>query len=1081
MTPPPDSPTSSARRRRRWPWIVLAACLLPIVVAVLLIVYRVEVAERTAILWLRSLGVDHPSVTIDSIGLTGIRLRELDLGRPGPSAAAAEIEYSLRSLLDGRLGAVKLSGLTATATIEDDGLQIEGLPLSTSDDSGRGGLPGLPFDRVVLEDFSIALETPLGLTELAGNATVRLQPDGSIDFLADMVASGEPGSLAVEATGGASERSDRTIQVLADIEGAAEARQVSTQFTGALELTSDPSGRFAGRLTFEDAELSHSGAGASGVAGAIGFAVVAGELAEVDADMRLSSGRVGETGIDPSSLKLAYDQGLFAAAANMRWAGGELQAELRPAGGNVPLPYALKVDGVLDAAWIASLVQDLEASGDLGLALSGEIVDPVAALSSGTLDPAGLLTLGEFDGQIALDLGTTAMREIATAERIKGPVELQLRKQVLHVRVPPETVAEGVTLAPGIVDRLPAAAATLLGEPLALRFGEAKPAELTVSPAGPGAVGEIRLEPVISVSGARLVLDLLAHARIAEDFALRDEAIERLAVTASKVSIGGMTADGSGVVTNLAVTSQATRGEIEIDLTIDGAPAPDVQIRQGALQTHGSFELTTDRLTFLPSDEARVRLGRIDAGPVRTDGPVTLTIRSGKDDEPIVADFSNGFTTSLRAGPIDLRLIVTQADPVPIRASIRSIGLNVERGAYTATLSGGRLVAPDQELTLDGLAAKGTLDPEGRLTLRLDAAEVKHLAAPPWVVPLRLAANVQGTLRRATVSGELFETSRRLVAKVRGNHSFTAGTGKALVTVEPITFIPTVLHPRQLFPASYRIDGELDARLSAEAGAEWGPDGFRSSGTIEAEVTELSTAEVEIRELATTLRFDSLFPPSTLPRQLVTLGEMNVGLPLTDGVIRLELHPDQRVTGFIDQLQLFGGSIRTEPFEFDPEAPATEVRLQVEGVDLAQFLAFTEFGEVEATGTLRGTIPIVFSKGEVSVRSAMLETAEEGGILRYRPSGVTEALEVANEATETLMRAVQNFEYSKVRAFIDESSAEEMTLRLELEGRSPDVYEGFPLQLNVNVSGPLRDILNRGIRTYQLPAALGREMQERAQ
>src|SRR5690606_1403721 len=143
--------------------------------------------------------------------------------------------------------------------------------------------------------------------------------------------------------------------------------------------------------------------------------------------------------------------------------------------------------------------------------------------------------------------------------------------------------------------------------------------------------------------------------------------------------------------------------------------------------------------------------------------------------------------------------------------------------------------------------------------------------------------------------------------------------------------------------------------------------------------------------------------------------------------------------------------------EFDPEAPATEVRLQVEGVDLAQFLAFTEFGEVEATGTLRGTSPIVFSKGEVSVRSAMLETAEEGGILRYRPSGVSEALEVANEATETLMRAVQDFEYSKVRAFIDESSAEEVTLRLEREGRSPDVYEGFPLQLNVNVSGPLRD------------------------
>lgn len=1081
MTPQSDSANPIPRRRRRWPWIVLSAILLSLLVVVLLIVYRIEIAERTAILWLRGIGVDRASFTIESIGPTGIRLRELDLGRGGPTVEAADMAYSLRSLLDGRVGAIKLHGLAATAAIGDDGLRIEGLPLSATEDSGSGGLPSLPFDRVVLEDFSIAIATPLGLTELSGNATVRPQPGGSIEFLADVVASGEPGSLAMEATGAASERPDRTIQVRADMEGAAETRQVSTQFVGALHLTSEPSGRTSGRLSFEDAELSHREAGAAGVAGEIGFAIVSGELAEVDADVRLSSGRVAETEIDASSLRLEYDQGMLAAAADMRWTGGELQAELRPAHGTDALPFVLKADGVVDAAWIASLAQDLEANGDISLALSGQIADPLAALASGSLDTAGLLTLGVIDGQVGLDLGTFAVGAVLSAERIIGPIDVHLGKQGLQVRVPPETVAEGVTLAPDIVSTLPAAAATLLRGPLTIRLGKAEPAEFTVRSDGSGAVGEARLEPVISASGTTVMLDLLAHAGIAEDFSLRDTGIERLAVTASKVSLGGITADGSAIVTNLAVTPQSTRGEIEVDLTISGDLASDVRIRETTLKTHGSFDLADDRLTFLPSGEARVRLARIDAGPLRADGPVALEISSGRSGEPIVAHFSDGLSGSLHAGPIDLRLIVNGADPIPIRASIRSIEVNAERGDYTAALAGGRLVAPDHELAIDGFAAKGTLDPEGRLTLRLDAAEVKHLAAPPWIVPLRLAANVQGTLRRATLSGELFETSRRLVAALRGSHSFAAGTGEARVSVEPISFIPTVLHPRQLFPASYRIGMDLDARLSAEATAEWGPDGFRSSATIDAEVTELTTGEVEIRELATTLRFDSLSPPTTFPRQLVTLGELNVGLPLTDGVIRLELHPDLHFTGFIDQLQLFGGSIRTEPFKFDPDAAETEVRLQVEGVDLAQFLAFTEFGEVEATGTLRGTIPIVFSKGEISVRRAMLETAEEGGILRYRPSGVTEALEVANEATETLMRAVQNFEYSKVRAFIDESSAEEMTLRLELEGRSPDVYEGFPLQLNVNVSGPLRDVLNRGIRTYQLPAALGREMQERAQ
>lgn len=1081
MTPQPDSAGAIARRRRRWPWLVLAALLLPILLAVLLIVYRIEVAERTAILWLRGLGVDRASVTIESIGPTGIRLRELDLGRGGPTVEAAEIAYSLRSVLDGRVGAIKLRGVTATAAIGDDGLQIEGLPLSASEDAGSGGLPSLPFDLVVLENLSIGVATPLGPSELTANATLRRQPDGSIEFLADVVASGEPGSLTIEVAGAASERPDRIIQVRADIEGAAEARQVSTQFVGALELTSDPSGRTGGRLSFEDVELSHREAGASGVTGEIGFAMVSGDLAEADADIRLSSGRVGETEVASSTLRVEYDQGTIAAAADLRWTGGELQAELRPAGSTGALPYAVKADGVVDAAWMASMAQDLEASGSVSLTLSGLIADPVATLSPGALDPVGLLTLGTIEGEVGLDLGTLAMGTILSAERIIGPLDVHLGKQGLQVRVPPETVAEGVTLAPDIVATLPAAAATLLRGPLAIRLGKAEPAELIVRPEGPGAVGEARLEPVISASGTTVMLDLHAHAGIAEDFSLRDPAIERLAVTASKVSFGGITAEGSAIVTNLAVAPQKTHGEIEVDLTLNGDLAPDVRIGDTTLQTHGNFDLTGDRLTFLPSGEARVRLGRIDAGSIRADGPVALAISSGKHGEHIVADFSDGLSGSLRSGPVDLRLIIPRADPVPIRASIRSIEVNAERGDYTATLSGGRLVAPDHELAIDGFAAKGTLGSEGRLTARFDAAEVKHLAAPPWIVPLRLALNVHGTLRRATLSGELFEPGRRLVATLRGSHSFTTGTGEARVSVEPISFIPTVLHPRQLFPASYRVGMDLDARLSADAAAEWGPDGFRSSATIDAEVTELATAEAEVRELATTLRFDSLSPPSTFPGQLVTLGELNVGLPLTDGIIRLELHPDLHVTGFIDQLQLFGGSIRTEPFAFDPNASETEIRLQVDGVDLAQFLAFTEFGEVEATGTLRGTIPLVFSKGEISVREAMLETAEEGGILRYRPSGVTEALEGANEATETLMRAVQNFEYSKVRAFIDESSAEEMTLRLELEGRSPDVYDGFPLQLNVNVSGPIRDLLNRGIRTYQLPAALGREMQERAQ
>ena len=71
-----------------------------------------------------------------------------------------------------------------------------------------------------------------------------------------------------------------------------------------------------------------------------------------------------------------------------------------------------------------------------------------------------------------------------------------------------------------------------------------------------------------------------------------------------------------------------------------------------------------------------------------------------------------------------------------------------------------------------------------------------------------------------------------------------------------------------------------------------------------------------------------------------------------------------------------------------------------------------------------------------------------------------------------LFQALRDFRYEKVRIEIDETPAQPMMLRFHLTGSSPNVYDGFPLELNVNVGGALRDVLERGLKTYQLPAGV---------
>ena len=68
-------------------------------------------------------------------------------GRDGPAASSIEVGWSLGSVLRGRVGRVRIDGLTVNATIEQGEFVIVGLP--RGDDSG-GGMVALPVEQIEL-------------------------------------------------------------------------------------------------------------------------------------------------------------------------------------------------------------------------------------------------------------------------------------------------------------------------------------------------------------------------------------------------------------------------------------------------------------------------------------------------------------------------------------------------------------------------------------------------------------------------------------------------------------------------------------------------------------------------------------------------------------------------------------------------------------------------------------------------------------------------------------------------------------------------------------------------------------------
>ena len=212
----------------------------------------------------------------------------------------------------------------------------------------------------------------------------------------------------------------------------------------------------------------------------------------------------------------------------------------------------------------------------------------------------------------------------------------------------------------------------------------------------------------------------------------------------------------------------------------------------------------------------------------------------------------------------------------------------------------------------------------------------------------------------------------------------------------------------------------------------------------------------------------AVLTPATPPDQVINIGLLDVGVPLSDGRLVFQILAG-RLEAQLHELDMFGGLLNSEPFVFEPGMDPFNVVMAVNGVQLGELLAIAKLGEVSATGTLDGVIPVFIENGEVAVRGGLLTSGEGGGILRYRPKDIGPALQKAEFSTGLFLQAVENFHYEKVRVTLDEGDAEDMVLGFHLEGKNPDLYGGAPFELNVNLTGPLRQLLDRGIKTYKLP------------
>ncbi len=220
-----------------------------------------------------------------------------------------------------------------------------------------------------------------------------------------------------------------------------------------------------------------------------------------------------------------------------------------------------------------------------------------------------------------------------------------------------------------------------------------------------------------------------------------------------------------------------------------------------------------------------------------------------------------------------------------------------------------------------------------------------------------------------------------------------------------------------------------------------------------------------------------LWPPlGTFARDVT--GTLGLELSWPDGPLRLTVEAVHLVTDY-GALGPIDGRITLD--RLSPPRTAEPQLLRLEGMNLAPLVAGLEIAALGAEGTIDADLRFSFLEdGRLYIDDTVV-TARGPGVLRYRDDRPPDVLAGQGQGVDLLFTALADFRYESLRAKFDGYLADEMTVELQLRGANPELYEGYPIELNVNLEAPILPLALAGRDVMGLPEAVRRSIGQEPQ
>ncbi|GGD54028.1 exoprotein [Erythrobacter arachoides] len=525
-----------------------------------------------------------------------------------------------------------------------------------------------------------------------------------------------------------------------------------------------------------------------------------------------------------------------------------------------------------------------------------------------------------------------------------------------------------------------------------------------------------------------------------------------------------------------------------LDLPVDGTIAPDGSL---ALWT-GCRQVRFERLAFSNLELNRQSLilcppgGRsilaYDRGGLRLAAGATALDLSGRLAQTPIR---------VRSGPVGVAwpgALVARDLDVALGPAERAQRFQITdlRADLSAGGIGGDFAGADVFLAsvpLDVLGASGNWRYAGnRLTLegasfgledRQDADRFEPLSAEGASLTLFANRITADALLRHPGSGQV-------VTAAHIEHDLSSGTGFADLDVPGLAFVDGAFQPTDLTRLALGVVANVEGTVRGTGRIDWSSAGVTSTGRFSSDALDLAAAFGPVKGASGTVVFTDLLGLTTAPDQRIQVVSVNPGIEVFDGEVAFQLIDGERIALSGGRWPFMGGMLTLRPVTINLGVDETRnYVLEIDGLEAAQFVERMEIGNLAASGTFDGVIPLVFdADGNGQLIGGRLVSRPPGGNVSYVGELSYEDLSFfANYAFRTL----RDLQYDRMEVLLNGSLTGELVTRVNFTGirQGPAaernivsrIIGDLPIELRVNIRAPFYRLLN-SVRSLYDPTAV---------